>query len=159
MLLGDFNRRIRNLQTQYFDSIADLLHIQALDRQLVFQKDFANSLPTSGYGRFLLELGETHNLLIFNGIVQFPQSDHHTYFPHVGGSSVVDYILSSPPLASHIHAFQVAHHLLLADHTHLTFSLGEHLPLSSPPGVPTPRAPRTTILFDREHDPLYNHIL
>jgi len=72
MLIGNFNGRTRSVQTQYFDSIVNPLHIQAFDRPLLFQRDSTDLIPPSSYGRFLLELGETHYLLILNGIVGFP---------------------------------------------------------------------------------------
>lgn len=59
MLFGDFNSKIENVHTHYFDSLADPLHMQVLDLPPVFQRYSVDSLLPSGYGRFLLELGET----------------------------------------------------------------------------------------------------
>lgn len=108
MLMGDFNGRTGNVQTQYFDIIVDLLHIEVLDLPLLFERDSTNFIPWSGYGKFLLELSETHDLPILNGIARFPQSRHHTCCPHAGSSNVVDYILSNPSLILHLHSFRVA---------------------------------------------------
>lgn len=85
---------------QYFNEQDDPLHLWALDQGDELQRAFDDTMSPSAYGRSLLELGEIHDLIILNGIARFPHSCLHTCFPHAGGSSVVDYILVSPPLVS-----------------------------------------------------------
>jgi hypothetical protein len=51
--------------------------------------------PITAYGGHLLQLGESHELLILNGLSCFLDSRYFTCFPHSGGASVVDYVMSS----------------------------------------------------------------
>ena len=55
--------------------------------------DVLGTLTT--YGRHLLHLGESQELLILNGLPHFPNSRFFTCRPHGGVASVVDYVLSS----------------------------------------------------------------
>lgn len=77
--------------------------------------------------------------------------------PHVGNSSVVDYILYNPFLDPHFQYFCVAPCFHLADNTHLTLSLLSHLPPNLPPFNPS--SPLTIIHFDLALAPLFNNIL
>ena len=53
-------------------------------------------------------------------------SSTFTCFPHGGGTSVVDYIMGSPALASQITDFSITPPLLGADHTYLLFHIFAH---------------------------------
>jgi hypothetical protein len=59
--------------------------------------------PISSYGKHLLHFGESHDLLILNGISCFIDSSGFTCFPHVGGrANVVDYILANQDMLWYI---------------------------------------------------------
>ena len=58
--------------------------------------------PFSIYGRHLLQLCESSGLLILNGLSFLPGSDLFTYWPHCGGASVVDYVISTHSFISSI---------------------------------------------------------
>ena len=47
------------------------------------------------YGRYLLQLGEFHELLILNNISYFLDSIHFTCLPHGRGLNVVDYVMTN----------------------------------------------------------------
>ena len=87
--------------------------------------------PFSVYGRHLLQLCESSGLLILNGLSFLPGSDLFTCWPHCGGASVVDYVISSPSFISSIRSFTISH-LPLADHALLSISICAS-PHSSPP--------------------------
>ena len=53
-----------------------------------------------GYGHHLLELGEVHGLIIYNGISRWPSSGGLTCFPQVGESSTIDYFMDPLSLVS-----------------------------------------------------------
>lgn len=134
MLAGNFNGRMRSLQTQHFDEKVDPLHLRALEHDDEFQRAFMMMM------RFLFELNETHDLVILNGIGRFPHFGHHTCFPHAGGSSVVDYILVFPSLVSHCQTFWVSPCLPLVDHAHLTLSLSNSTPTTTSHSTRSPPA-------------------
>jgi hypothetical protein len=78
--------------------------------------------PLTAYGRHLLHLGESQELLILNGLSGFPDSCFFMCWPHGGGVSVVDYVLSSHNLLPFINHFSVSP-IPLADHALLSLSL------------------------------------
>ena len=61
-------------------------------------------------------------MLILNGLSFLPRSDLFTCWPHCGGVSVVDYVISSHSFISSICNFTISH-LPLADHALLSISL------------------------------------
>jgi hypothetical protein len=74
ILLGDFNARTRALQIPLHDRSEDVFCIQETDPDSVglqWASDDASG-PLTGYGRHLLQLGESHELLILNGLPCFP---------------------------------------------------------------------------------------
>jgi hypothetical protein len=69
ILLGDFNARTRNLQISLHDRGTDTLCLQELEPESVGLHRCSQDKygPLTGYGRHLLQLGESHDLLIMNG--------------------------------------------------------------------------------------------
>jgi hypothetical protein len=63
--------------------------------------------PLTTYGQHLLHLGESQELLILNKLLGFPNSRFFMCWPHGGGASVVDYVISSHNLLPFIHHFFV----------------------------------------------------
>lgn len=51
--------------------------------------------PITAYGKDLLQLGESYELLIVNGLSYFLESCYFTCFPYSKGASVVNYVMSS----------------------------------------------------------------
>ena len=95
--------------------------------------------PTTVYGKYLLQLGGSHEFLILNGLPCFPDSHFFTCRPHGGGASVVDYALASQSLLPYIRDISILP-IPLADHTLLSLSL-QIAPLLSTPLPPTSTLP------------------
>jgi hypothetical protein len=70
ILLGDFNARTRNLQISLHDRTEDALCLQELEPEsmCLHRSSQDKDGPLIGYGRHLLQLGESHDLLIMNGL-------------------------------------------------------------------------------------------
>ena len=102
--MGDFNARTRDLQIPLHDQSKDVFCIRGTDPTSVGLHRFSEDStgPTTAYGKHLLQLGESHGLLILNGIPRFPDSYFFTCRPHGGGASVVAYALASPNLLPYI---------------------------------------------------------
>jgi hypothetical protein len=145
ILLGDFNSCTRALQIPLHDRSEDVFCIQEIDPESVGLHRMSDDAlgPFTAYGRYLLHLGESQELLILNGLPCFPDSRFFTCRPHGGGASVVDYVLSSQNLLPFIRHFFVSP-IPLADHALLSFSLWADTP---PPTTPPPRA-HPILLFD-----------
>ena len=47
----------------------------------------------TGFGHHLLELGNRHRMVIYNGLAKWPGSEELTCFPHGGGESTIDYLI------------------------------------------------------------------
>ena len=63
--------------------------------------------PTTVYGKHLLQVGESQELLILNGLTCFPDSRFFTCWPYGRGASVVNYVLTTQELLPFIR-----HHLV-----------------------------------------------
>jgi hypothetical protein len=100
--------------------------------------------PLTAYGRHLLHLGESREFFILNRVPCFPDSHFFTCWPHGGGASVVNYILSSHNLLPFVDKFYVSP-IPRADHALLSLCLRADTP---PPASP----PNTIFRFD-EGDP------
>jgi hypothetical protein len=124
MLLGHINAHPRSLQIPLHDLSEDVYYIEEIDPHSVVVQQASNhaSRPLTSYGRHLLKLGESHEVLILNGLPCFPESQFFTCRPHGGGASVVDYVLTSQTLLPFIHHFFVTP-LALANHALLNSSL------------------------------------
>jgi hypothetical protein len=142
VLLGDFNSRTRALQIPLHDRPDDMFCIQKIDPKSVgLHQMFDDALgPLTTYGRHLLHLGESQELLILNELPCFPDSHFFMCWPHGGGTRAVDYVISSHNLLPFIHHFYVSP-IRLADHALLSFSLRADTP---PPATP-PQGPSHTI--------------
>lgn len=113
--------------------------------------DLAHLGHTTVYGKHLLQLGESQELLILNDLPCFPGSRFFTCRPYGKGANVVDYVLASQNLLPFIHHLSVSPSPLLIMHFFPSLS-GLTLPFHGPPH-PSPRGPpRTTFQFD-EGDP------
>jgi hypothetical protein len=107
VLLGDFNSYTTALEIPLHNRSNDILCIQEINTESVglhWMSDDALG-PLIAYGRHLLHLEESQELLILNKLPGFPDSIFFTSCPHGGGASVVDYVLSSHKLLPFIHHF------------------------------------------------------
>jgi hypothetical protein len=86
----------------------------------------------TSYGRYLLQLGESHELLILNDLPCFLKSYFFTCQPHGGGVSLVDYVLFNQVLLPFIHHFSVSP-ITLSDHPLLSFFFQADTPSPSNP--------------------------
>jgi hypothetical protein len=82
ILLGDFNARTRDLQIPLHDRSEDVFCTQGIDPDSVGLHRMSDDAlgPTTVYGKHLLQLGESQELLILNGLPCFPDSA----FSHAG---------------------------------------------------------------------------
>jgi hypothetical protein len=147
ILLGDFNTRTRDLQTPLHDRSEDMFCTRGIDPESVGLHRLSDDAlgPITAYGRHLLQLGESQELLILNGLPCFPGSRFFTCRPHGGGTSVVDYVLSSQNLIPFIRHLSVSP-IPLADHALLSFSLQFDPP--HPNNPPSPLRAHPTPPFD-----------
>jgi hypothetical protein len=154
VLLGDFNSCTRALQILLHDWSYDMFYIQEVDLELVGLHRISDDAlgPLTTYGRHLLHLRESLELLILNRLPCFLDSCFFTRWPHGGGASVVDYVLSSHNLLPFIHHFSVSP-IPLTGHALLSFSFQADT-------TPPPRGPSCTILRFDEGDPdtFSNHL-
>jgi hypothetical protein len=119
IFLGDSNSHTRTQPVLVHDITADKLQLHELD--LGDYKINRYSTDSFGFvkidGRNLLELGDSINLYIMNGISCSPRSSEFTCFPHRGGTSVVGYVLSTFFIIPSICDFQFFDHHPLVNHT------------------------------------------
>lgn len=135
ILIGDFNSHTRSLQIPFHNQSEDVFCIQEIDLASVGLHRMSDDAlgPLTPYGRHLLQLGESQELLILNRHPCFPDSRFFTCWPHGGGASVVDYVLSSQNLLPFIRHFFVSP-IPLTDHALLSFSLWDDT--TTPPDTP-----------------------
>ena len=76
--MGDFNARTRDLQIPLHDRSKDVFCNRGIDPTFVGLHRILEDVlgPTTAYGKHLLQLGESHELLILNGLPRFPDSSH-----------------------------------------------------------------------------------
>jgi len=100
ILMGHFNARTKDLQTPMHDWTKDIFCTQGIDSTTIgMHRTSEDHLgPTIAYGRYLLQTGESHELVILNGLPCFPSSHFFTCRPFGGGASVVDYAIANPDL-------------------------------------------------------------
>ena len=74
--MGDFNACTRDLQIPLHDHSKDVFCTQGIDPvSISLHWILEDALgPTTVYGKHLLQLGESHELLILNGLPRFPDS-------------------------------------------------------------------------------------
>ena len=147
ILMGDFNGRTKNLQVPLHDRSEDVFCTTGPDPAAVGLHQISEDAlgPTTAYGKHLLHLGESHELLILNCLPCFPNSHIFTCRPHGGGASVVDYALASQSLLPFIRDLSILP-IPLADHALLSLSLQIDPPPPTPP--PPENTPQTTFRFD-----------
>ena len=124
ILTGDFNARTKDLQTPMHDRLEDIFCTRGIDPITVgMHRTSEDHLGlTTTYGKYLLQLGESHGLVILNSLPCFPSSHFFTCRPFGGGTSVVDYAIANPNILPYIKNFSVTP-IPLADHALLSFSL------------------------------------
>lgn len=134
ILPGDFNARTRDLQIPLHDRSEDVFCTQGIDPNSVGLHQMSNDAlgPITVYGKHLLQLGESQELLILNGFPCFPDSRFFTCQAYGGGASVVDYVLASHNLLPFIHHFSVSP-IPLVDHALISFSFWFYPPLPPHP--------------------------
>ena len=124
IILGDFNARTKDLQVPLYDRSSDSNCTSELDPTTMGLQHTSEDVlgPLSVYGRHLFQLCESSGLLILNGLSFLPGSDLFTCWPHCGGASVVDYVISSYSFISSISRFTISR-LPFADHALLSISV------------------------------------
>ena len=104
ILMGNFNAYTRDLQIPLHDQSEGVFCTWGIDPTSVglhrISEDVLGS--TTAHGKHLLQLGESHELLILNGLPRFLDSWFFPCRPHGGRASVVDYALASPNLLPYI---------------------------------------------------------
>ena len=90
ILLGDFNAHTKALQIPLHDRSQDMFCIEEMNFESVGLHRLSEDAlgPITAYGRQLLQLGESHELLILNDLSCFPDSFSFTCFPHSRGAGV-----------------------------------------------------------------------
>lgn len=58
--------------------------------------------PLTTYGRHVLQLGESHDLFLLNGLLCYLDLKGFMCFVHNGGASLVDYDVANQQLLPHI---------------------------------------------------------
>ena len=94
--MGDFNARIGNSQTTFYDTSEEML--RKLGTGALGLARYSQDEECTGYGRYLLEMGTAHGLAILNGLQNFPASKGFTCFPYRHVASRGDYIMTNPVL-------------------------------------------------------------
>jgi hypothetical protein len=143
ILLVDFNAHTIALQIPLHDLSEDAFCTHEMDLKTMELHRLSDDAlgPITAYGRHLLHLGESHKSLILNDLPCFSGSNHFTCFPHIGGASVVDHVMTNLDLLPYVHHFSITP-IPLVDHALLSFSL-----TIDPPSPPSPLWP--TIIFNK----------
>lgn len=94
-------------------------------------------VPIIAYGHAFLDMGGTHDLIIFNSLNNKPSSTSFTCFPHKGRANVVDYLMGSLAIP-HIPDFTISPLPLGADHTYLFLTIFTSRPYHT---LPNPTYP------------------
>jgi hypothetical protein len=112
LLLGDFNARTATKQATFLSNESNHNPLW-LDEDLVLSNSYKRSsqdLIENLFGTELVKLCISQYLIIFNGVMKWPNSKWMTCI-HGIGSSVVDYVISDTPVSNQITTFD-----LLNDH-------------------------------------------
>jgi len=125
LLLGDFNARTATKQ-------ATLLNINSKHNHLCLEEDLflSNSYKRSSedlieifFGIELVKLCSFQNLIIYSGVMKWPNANQMNCI-HGLGSSVVDYVISDIPISNQITTFDLLNdHEPDFDHKPLTLTL------------------------------------
>ena len=103
LIIGDFNARTNDLQTPLHDHMSNLICTSLpYPASLGFQRTSDDTLgPLTRHGPLLLQLCESSNIVILNGLPSFPSYSSFNCWSHCGDVNVVDYALlalaSFPP--------------------------------------------------------------
>jgi hypothetical protein len=112
LLLGDFNARNATKQDSLLSNGSNHNPLW-LDEDLVLSNSYKRSfedLIENLFGTELVKICSSQDLIIFNGVMKWSNSDQMTCI-HGIGSSVVDYVISDTPISNQIATFD-----LLNDH-------------------------------------------
>jgi exonuclease III len=125
LLLGDFNARTATKQATLLSN--DPNHNPLwLDEDLVLSNSYKRSsedLIENFFGTELVKLCISQDLIIFNGVMKWPNSNQMPYI-HGLGSSVVDYVISNILISNEITTFDLLNdHEPHSDHKPLTLTL------------------------------------
>ncbi|KAH7372891.1 hypothetical protein KP509_17G027200 [Ceratopteris richardii] len=146
LLMGDFNARTSSDECEIFDA-EDPQILHPIEDESIARAS-ADSTHTR-YGTDLLRLGSRHNLVIYNGMAQWPTSGGLTCIPHLvtdGRGSTVDYVMGSREAIHLLTSFTIPPIPIGANHTYLALSLKG----DTPTPTPAARIPHTTIHFTHE---------
>lgn len=153
VLLGDFNARTANHQSNIFDLSDEML--KELDTAEMGLERKTLDTEYTEYGKFLLNLGTTQELMILNGLERYPLSKGFTCFPHRHRTSTVDYVMAQPRFIPHIQNLKVGPRPfgVAADHAIISFSV--NLPGSFKKDRENTKHRFPTYSFHRETDGIY----
>jgi hypothetical protein len=125
LLLGDFNARNETKQATLLSNNPNHDPLW-LYEDLVLSNSYKRSsedLFENLFGTELVKLCSTQDLIIFNGVIKWPNSNHMTCI-HGIGSSVVDYVIYDIPISNQITTFDLLNdHEPDSDHKPLTLIL------------------------------------
>jgi hypothetical protein len=125
LLLGDFNVRTATKQATLLSTHSNHNPLW-LDDDLVLSNSYKRSsedLIENLFGAKLVKLCSSQDLIICNGVIKWPNSDHMTCI-HGLGSSVIDYVISDIPVSNQIASFDLLNdHEPDFDHKPLTLTL------------------------------------
>jgi hypothetical protein len=105
-----------------------------LDEELILANSYTRifkDLTNNFFGIELFKLGSYQDLLFFNGVMKWPNSDQRTCI-HGTGSSVIDYVIYYVHVSNQIETFDLLNdHEFDSDHTRLTLTLNFAMHMSS----------------------------
>jgi hypothetical protein len=125
LLLEDFNARTTTKQATLL-SIGSNHNPLWLDEDLVLSNSYkriSEDLIENLFRTELAKISISQDLIIFNGVIKWPNSNQMTCI-HGIGSSVIDYVISDIPVSNQIQTFDLLNdHELDSDHKPLTLTL------------------------------------
>jgi hypothetical protein len=124
-LLGDFNARTATNQATLLSNDSNHNPLW-LDEDLVLSNSYKRrfeDLIENLFGTELVKLCSSQDLIIFNGVMKWPNSNQMTCI-HGLGSSVIDYVIYDIPVSNQIVTFDLLNdHEPDSDHRPLTLTL------------------------------------
>jgi hypothetical protein len=133
LLLRDFSTRTATNQSTLLSNDSNHNPLW-LDEDLFLANIYKRSskdLTENLFGIALVNIYNSQDLIIFNGVMKWPKSNKMTCI-HGLGSSVVDYVIFDIPISNQIINFDLLnYHEHDSDHRHLTLTLNFFMEMSA----------------------------